>query len=113
MAVAPNGTAAVIRNPLPAGPTEIVLVDLPTGTLRHTLVQPGVQHVALSRDGRTLGAGSVEKPVQLWDVATGKPGLTLRGCPKGSISSAFSADGEWLATAGGDGAVRLWNIKPD
>jgi WD40 repeat protein len=113
LAISPNGTAAIIRHPLPPGPTEILLVDLPTGTVRQTLIQPGVQFVAVSLDGRTVAAGSVEKPVQLWDVATGERGMTLRGSPKESGAGVFSRDGQWLVTPGLDGAVRLWNIKSD
>jgi hypothetical protein len=69
-----------------------------------------VNWVAYSPDGRTLAAGSDDKTIRLWDIATGKTRTTLRGHTDRVWSVAFSPDGRTLATASIDATVRLWDV---
>ncbi len=73
-----------------------------------------VNSLALNPDGTVLavgrGSGWTEPgTVQLWDVATGKERVTLRGHTSWVRSVAFSPDGTLLASGSGDGAARLWD----
>jgi WD40 repeat protein/serine/threonine protein kinase len=60
-----------------------------------------------SPDGREI-ATTDDRSAQIWDAATGRR-LHLLAHPGAVFDAAYSADGAWLATAGGDGAVRLWD----
>jgi len=55
------------------------------------------------------GIGRRPGQVKLWDVATGKLLSTLKEPLVGGIEAlAVSADGKWLAAAGDDNTVKLW-----
>jgi hypothetical protein len=64
--------------------------------------------VAFSPDGSRLATASDDGTARLWDVASGKPLIVLRGHPAPVVAVAFSPDGSRLATAGADGTARLW-----
>jgi WD40 repeat protein/serine/threonine protein kinase len=65
--------------------------------------------VAFSRDGR-LATGISSEGVKLWDPQTGTPFGTLEH--RGPISAlAFSANSEWLASAGYDRTVKILDSK--
>ena len=66
--------------------------------------------MALSPDGRTLAVLGAEKAVPLWEAATGQRSLELRGSLTRSLTGAFTADGQRLATAGSDGTIRVWDV---
>ncbi|HEV3116442.1 MAG TPA: protein kinase [Gemmataceae bacterium] len=70
----------------------------------------GVWTLAFSPDGRRLvtagGDHSHPGQLQIWDVAGGKPLVTLRESP-GMRTSAYSPDGQMLATGHWDGEIKL------
>ena len=72
--------------------------------------QSDVDGLAWSPDGKTLATGSNDGVIKLWNPATGKERLTLRGA--GVIESiAFTPDGNTLVAAHGDQIV-LWDLVP-
>jgi WD40 repeat protein/DNA-binding SARP family transcriptional activator len=89
-----------------------LIFDAATGVLRHTLVDPSNDVIALAfaRHG-TLATGTLAGTISLWDAARGvrmaQPVLAA-SAPIASV--AFDRTGRLLATSGAqDGTVKLWS----
>jgi hypothetical protein len=103
--------------------------EVATGAELPPLSAPWTQFIAFSPDGHVLATaggaandrGTLEKPIRLWDIATGKEvghyegHGTLVGSQFNAAESnalAFSPDGKTLATGLLDSTVLLWDVKP-
>jgi WD40 repeat protein len=85
-------------------------------TLRgHTDV---VWSAVYSPDGTKIATASSDGTARIWDAATGKELLSVKGSSYGKGSeygfvwyAAFSPDGKLLAAASGDGIARIWDAS--
>ena len=69
--------------------------------------------VRFSPDGRLVAAGTENGAVVLFDVESRQPlGEPLEGHIGSVFSVAFAAGGTRLASAGADGRVLLWDVRP-
>jgi hypothetical protein len=94
---------------------EVRLWAVPGGRLVREVRSPGdrvaYQGSALgfSADGRTLAVGGWEA-IALWEVATGKERLRLKGHRGDVRSVAFTPDGRSLVSGAGDHTALIWDL---
>lgn len=89
----------------------LLLHDMPTGQLLAELVARGaaVRSLAISADGRSGAAGTVDGQALLWDLATMRKARPIRGKHDGEVTQILFAPTARLVTAGLDRSIRLWS----
>jgi WD40 repeat protein/serine/threonine protein kinase len=97
-----------------AGDGTVRIWDAANGTLARELSHDRKTRygaVAASPDGRRVAAIDVKgKVAHVWDTATGALLAELPNDAMGFFTIAFSADGRWLATSGGND-VRVFDVR--
>jgi WD40 repeat protein len=68
-----------------------------------------VNSCAFSPDGKQILSGSSDKTLRLWDIATRRNTLTLRGHSGPVNDAVFSHNGEHILSASADMSLMLWN----
>jgi WD40 repeat protein/tRNA A-37 threonylcarbamoyl transferase component Bud32 len=88
----------------------IAVWDLSTGQIAQRLEhKDSVRGVQFSPDNLVLASASADKTVQVWNVATGKQWVPLKGHAGAVNAVAFSPDGRRFASASFDHSVKLWD----
>jgi WD40 repeat protein len=67
--------------------------------------------LAVSPDGKRVGTGHTDGAARIWDIATGKLIMELRGHSAAVTALAFSPDATTLLTASSDKTARLWDLR--
>lgn len=62
-------------------------------------------------DGSLVATGCGDNSVSLWDAATGERRAAMAGHELAPVQVSFSSGGEFLASSGWDGTLRLWDVR--
>ncbi len=77
----------------------------------HTGLLNTVSTVAWSPTGNRVVSGSTDKTVHVWDATTGDNVYIYRGHTGPIYTAQWSSDATYIASAGGDSTVRIWQAK--
>jgi WD40 repeat protein len=94
------------------GATEIILLDINTGKLRHLYGHnKEINSVAFSSDGKRLVSGSFDNTVRLWNVAS-RLMIGTAGVHNDRVTSVeFSRDDRIIISGSRDRTMKLWDAN--
>ncbi|MEB3827624.1 serine/threonine-protein kinase [Phormidium sp. CCY1219] len=69
-----------------------------------------VNSVAIAPNGKTLVSGGWDYTIKVWNFASGKEKITLKGHRNWVRSLAISPDGKTLISASDDTTIKAWNL---
>ncbi len=69
-----------------------------------------VRRLAFSPDGRRLAVANSSRPLEIWDVQTGRLAMTLDWDAEGASSACWNAEGDRLAAAFGK-RIKIWDAS--
>ncbi len=112
LAASEDGTRLAISN----ASKEVVIVNLTDRAEERRLPLSGlpVRHVTPLRfidSDKILAAASDNGQLDLWDTASWDHVRTFKGHQVNVTAIAGSPDGRWLATAGNDQVINLWDVQ--
>ena len=86
----------------------VQMIDTATGKTKFTFSagEQDILAVALHPDGKTVVSGGFE-PTLFWSLATGEKGKASPVHPGGTHELVFNKKGDWLASCGADGKMRI------
>ncbi len=96
-------------DPAPASPEPQKIAPGPSGPTRVLQEEGLFWSVAFSPDGKRLAAGTHEKRVVVFDLATSSVLHRLEGHSELVMGVAFSPDGRLIASASDDKTIRIWD----
>jgi serine/threonine protein kinase/WD40 repeat protein len=109
--LSPDGRALAVRQG-----SRVLLLDVTTGERVLSLADDvsDLDDLRFSPDGRVIagygGWGFFKTSLRLWDASSGRE-LSLVGDPPGTVRTmSFSADSQFLATAGDSRMVTIWDV---
>ncbi len=106
LAFSPNGQWLA----MPGHAGDISIWNVNTADLVRRVEDRNAQ-VAFVEDGTTLVSASIDKPIRLWDISSGRR-LDKDDLPKLNYDAiAFSPDGRTLAGVSPEGSVALWDVR--
>jgi len=109
VAFSPDGRyLAVAFEFVPNEKSVLKILNVDSWKVEHEFAGPDVFGMAFSMDNRRLALTNFGSVTQIWDVETSRMLADISPPFGGSTSFAFSGDGKWLATADGDGHVRVF-----
>ncbi len=93
----------------------IIIWDISSGQKVYMLRghSGGVRSVIFNKDGSRFAStgGWVDITLKMWEMATGSPLYNITGFTKGDIELVLRPGTDMLASAGGDGIIRVWNFE--
>src|SRR5262249_47656331 len=70
-----------------------------------------VSHVAFSPNGTAVASANGDGIVRVWETATGKERLALKGHTDAVGSVVFTPDGKRLISSSSDNTIRVWDMR--